>query len=122
METRKFCLSGLVLAAALAGCSAMPDQRVDGMPPLQVTEHMVEPGEIFGYCKGVMNWWHWVLLALPVACATINFEKRTCDIYVATTSSPNTIEHERRHCQGYDHGDSMQKVFDDWQMVRSHAQ
>lgn len=99
---------------ALSGCTMMPDQRVEGLPPLLVTEHVVEPGEIFGHCRGAMSWWHWAALAFPVACANIDFERRTCDIYVATNSPPETVEHERLHCQGYDHGGRIQEAFNSW--------
>lgn len=114
MESNQSKMPAIVLAAVLSACTHMPDDKVYGLPDLAITEHVVDAGEIFQHCKSAMSWWQWALLSLPMACATLDFERRTCDIYVAANSSPDTVEHERRHCRGYDHGGRIQSAYDAW--------
>ena len=42
---------------------------------------------------------------IPVACAQFDFVNRRCYVWYNADDPPSaaTIEHERLHCQGYDH-------------------
>ena len=108
-----------VLAIGLSGCSTMPDEQVEGFPPLLIIEHKVEASQILRHCHPAMRWWDWALLRMPLACARINFERRTCDIYTASDASPDTLIHERRHCQGYDHGKQLGAALRQWRQGAS---
>lgn len=39
---------------------------------------------------------------LSIACAEVNFIRRTCVIYTSVDWK-HVLEHERQHCEGYDH-------------------
>lgn len=102
------------LATSLLGCTGLPEQRVEELPPLQVYEHRVEASEILAHCRKAMDWWRWVLMTTPTACATVNFEKQSCDIYATADAPSDVLEYERRHCRGYDHGGQLRTAFNKW--------
>ena len=89
----------LILAALLAGCSTMGHERVDGWPALEIVEHRVAAEEMMERCRKYTGFG-----ALPLACAEFNLVTRRCDIWLSKNFAPRAvIEHERLHCQGYDH-------------------
>lgn len=59
----------------------------------------------------------------PLACAEINLYAGTCDIWFSADFPPgdSIIEHERLHCQGYDHigGNLLKRAHAEWQNRRS---
>jgi hypothetical protein len=104
------------LAASLIGCSAMPHVQVEGWPELKITQHRLSPGEVIAYCGEAMHMGPAVILFAPMACATVNLDSLTCDVYVSALADtfPALLAHELLHCAGKDHGDSFQNYYDEW--------
>lgn len=104
-------------AIALAACvlSACTTIDVDRAPPadwpaLDTRVHHVEnvaiecaPYTAFG--------------SIPFACAVIDFKANTCTIWTAV-SWQFVMEHERRHCLGYDHPDES-TLRDAWEAFKA---
>ncbi len=95
-------LLGATLAAALcAGCNTMIDhEKVEGWPQLALYEHYVPNLQMRERCVKYTP-----IGASPLACAEFNFVERRCDIWYSADFPPSkaVIEHERLHCDGYDH-------------------
>lgn len=106
--------AAIAAPAILAGCvSTQIDQHTKpprDWPALRVIEHHLMVGEVYDRC------WQYVspgmkvaavlLLAPPIVhgCAEIDFRMGECHIYVrGDIPEPDVLEHERLHCQGYDH-------------------
>jgi hypothetical protein len=91
---------GLAFLLALAGgCATIAHERVDGWPELQIVEHRVPAEEMLERCRKYTGFG-----ALPLACAEFNLVTRRCDIWLNKSFAPQAIlDHERLHCQGYDH-------------------
>lgn len=100
-----------VAAIAATGCSMAPHKQIEGLQDLHTTHKVVEPGEIWRECQDSINV---NLLAWPLACAKIRFAEHTCVTVTATNSTPDTVEHENLHCQGFDHGAGIQEAYDAW--------
>lgn len=97
---------------ALTGCTGMQAQVAD-WPALEIRTHTVAAGEIFGRCAPYIPVWQRLLGVLPLACAEIDLSAATCDVYIADTSTPDTIAHELEHCRGADHNGVLQAALDD---------
>lgn len=93
-------------------------QRIEGWPVLEERIHRVDAEKIWPYCKAAMTPLHWVLLALPVACAYFDFEAGTCDVYVAKDTGEHMIEIELLHCRGWHHDQRMFDYFERWRKER----
>src|SRR6185503_10386594 len=90
-----------LLLVLLAGCSSIDHVKVDGWPALEVVERYVARSELHERCKEYVTGF----AMLPVACAQFDFVNRRCYVWYNADDPPTaaTIEHERLHCQGYDH-------------------
>ena len=97
-------LLGGVLVASLAGCGAMPLGGVEddwhsapSHPPLPsynvVVDHSEQP-KICGNDPGKELY----------GCAQRMVSANVCIIYTAAKPADWLLEHERKHCAGYDHG------------------
>lgn len=93
----------VLLAALLAGCSAIAHQRVGGWPELQVVEHYVPHAEMRDRCMRYVGFG-----ASPEACAEFDLAGRKCHVWYSADFPPQRFirEHERLHCAGYDHAGS----------------
>jgi len=89
-----------ILAALLAGCSAMGHQRVEGWPALEIVEHYVPHTEMRDRCAPYVGFG-----MSPEACAQFDLAAGKCHIWFSAEFPPQRfiVEHERLHCAGYDH-------------------
>lgn len=87
-------------AAALAGCTMIGHQKVEGWPQLTIHEHYVPHHVMRDKCVKYTPWG-----MSPEACAEFNLAELRCDLYFSADFPPPKffIEHERMHCAGYDH-------------------
>jgi len=46
------------------------------------------------------------LLVQILACANVDFDTMTCDIYFPIGEAQSVMDHELKHCQGWDHAGS----------------
>ncbi len=55
--------------------------------------------------------------AKALGCARVNFDKKTCTIFLKEDSTQSTLLHEQWHCEGWDHreGDALHQGFLRWQ-------
>lgn len=103
----------ILLALLLAACTPMPHKKVVGpdWENYKVTEHKLGCWEMFRYCSPLpfpIN----PLLVAPLGCATIDFDRKTCDIYTCAISPGFVLRHERKHCAGWDHNGQLQRAWD----------
>jgi hypothetical protein len=85
---------------ALQGCTIVGHQQVQGWPQLAVVEHYVPELQLRERCV------KYVAFGMsPQACAEFDFAARRCDLWFSADFPPtqSMVEHERLHCQGYDH-------------------
>lgn len=101
MKPRALFSLGLV-AGFLMACTIMPTHRVPNWPQLTIKTHVVEAGQIWTHCKDTLPAWAVIMLAPPVACAWVNLGALTCDVYVTDTTPPCDVQHELKHCLGYE--------------------
>ena len=92
----------------LTGCTVM-DMNVPppvGWPVLEVVEREVDD---IGVCDGGFG-------MLVLGCAFADFEAGKCDVYLVKDAPQWVREHERLHCDGYDHvgSDRVRTVFERW--------
>src|SRR3990172_3372055 len=88
----------------LAGGSGTPEVKVVGIEGLKTTEDHLSLPETVSICAARMG--IPVILAVlvtPIACATVNLEAWTCDLFYAMEGV--SLDHERRHCFGEWHDD-----------------
>lgn len=106
---------GMALLAYATACTPMPHKYVPGpaWEHYRVTEHRVGCREMLAHCLPGVPFPIKPLLVAPMGCATINFERQTCDIYTCALSPGFVLEHEREHCRGLDHGGQIQRAWDD---------
>jgi hypothetical protein len=96
-------LTMLTLLLACACAPVLEERKVDGWPALAVREHYVSHAEMRDRCTKYASFG-----GMAQACAEYDFRKATCDIWYSADFPPSRqiVEHERLHCQGYDHRDS----------------
>ena len=89
-----------LLAALLAGCTAIGHERVEGWPALEIVEHYVPHHEMRDRCVRYTGFG-----MSPEACAEFDLVHRKCHIWFSADFPPQPfiVEHERLHCAGYDH-------------------
>lgn len=90
----------ICLLVLLPGCTTVGHERVAGWPALEIVEHHV-PHHVMRarcapYAPPLMN---------VEACAQFDFATARCHIWFSADFPPPQafIDHERLHCQGYDH-------------------
>ena len=89
-----------LLAALLAACSTMDDKPVEGWPKLQVVEHYVPSAQMRERCSRYVGFG-----MMPEACSEFDLAGGKCHIWFSDDPMPPGFirNHERLHCQGYDH-------------------
>ncbi len=88
-------------AAVLAGCSTIDQhEKVAGWPELRIVEHYVPDAELRSRCAKYVPFG-----LFPEACAEFYFNRGECHVWYNADFRPQpyVMEHERLHCQGYDH-------------------
>jgi hypothetical protein len=90
----------LLLALGFQGCTIVGHERVAGWPQLAVYEHYVPEAQLRDRCSQYVGFG-----MSPQACAEFDFSRSRCDLWFSAEFPPtrSMIEHERLHCQGYDH-------------------
>jgi hypothetical protein len=84
-----------------AGCSTIDThERVAGWPQLKLVEHYVPDDVMRARCSKYVSFGF-----LPEACSEFYFDSGECHVWYNADYRPPqfVIEHERLHCQGYDH-------------------
>ena len=105
----------IVASLAIAGCTSMPDVKVEGLDGLKTTEHVMSQMDATLACAKFMGVpTAMAFLVLPLACARIYLEEWTCDIYYALATADISLEHEREHCRGKWHNDDLREYRDAW--------
>ena len=100
------------LAAAIsllaAGCTTIGHEKVQGWPRLEVVEHYVPYEAMAARCQKYVGFG-----MTPLACAEFDFVAHRCHLWFNESFAPRAVvEHERLHCQGYDHaGESTMRDF-----------
>ena len=74
-------------------------EKVAGWPELAVVEHYLPHKLMLARCA------RWANGLAPLACAEFDFAAARCDIFYSAERRPSRelVQHERLHCQGYDH-------------------
>jgi hypothetical protein len=101
------------------GCaSGLEHRKVEGWPQLTVREHHVPHSEMRDQCTKYASFG-----GMTEACAVYDLGAGTCDIWLSADFPPSEaiVEHERLHCQGYDHvGETyMERLLARWKRFRS---
>ena len=89
-----------VLALLLSACTFIGHEKVAGWPALEIAEHYVPEVQMRERCV------KYVAFGMsPQACAEFDFARNRCDLWFSADfpPTPAMVEHERLHCQGYDH-------------------
>lgn len=109
--------AGLLLALAVAGCTAIGEKRVQGWPALKVIEHHVSHKEMRNRCAQYVD-----ALSSPEACAEFFFAEGECHIWFSADFPPPEFvkHHERQHCLGYEHAgeDEMTEMLRSWRRTK----
>lgn len=88
-----------LLVLALAGCTTIGHEKIEGWPELTVVEHRVPARDMRERCRKYVGF-----LQTPLACAEINLATKRCDIWLDAGFAPAwVVEHEHLHCKGFDH-------------------
>ena len=93
-------LVSLGLALLACGCTTVGHEKVEGWPALQVVEHHVPHETMLRRCSKYVGFG-----MVPLACAEFDFAAARCHIWYSIEEPParSIEEHERLHCEGYDH-------------------
>ena len=91
----------LLALTGLSACHTMIDEhsRIADWPDLQVRDNVVSFAEVVRRCGKYTSIVSWP----PVACAEIHFDTRICNIWRMEDADSFVMEHERAHCNGYQH-------------------
>jgi hypothetical protein len=98
---------------AVTGCTIIGHEKIPDWPSLEVREHYVAHHIMRDKCS------RYVAFGMsPEACAEFNLNAGTCDIWYSADfpPGPGVVEHERMHCEGYDHigGQVLRKLHAAW--------
>lgn len=91
----------LIAAVASSACAPLSTKPV--RPPLPPVVERIPDGEIYAKCFRAFPLWQHILFfpLLPLGCS--ERDGRTCTIWAGETATDSVIEHEKKHCQGYEH-------------------
>jgi hypothetical protein len=90
----------LPLLVLLATEGAIDHERVEGWPELEIVEHHVPHAVMRSRCAKYVGFG-----MAPIACAEFDLAGGRCHVWFSADFPPSksVLEHERLHCQGYDH-------------------
>ena len=103
----------ICVCLSLAGCTTI-DKQIVGWPKLSIKKHEMTFFDVQGKCWKHMPIAYKLLGGFAMACAEVNLDAGTCDIYHMKNPSKTDIDHEISHCNGGDHDGILQKYFDSW--------
>lgn len=110
----------VLLGVVLSACTIVGHEKVAGWPVMQIVEHHVPEAEMRERCAKYVGFG-----MSPQACAEFSFAARRCDLWFSADFPPTRamVEHERLHCEGYDHigMGSMADMLAAWQASDSAA-
>lgn len=106
-------LALLTFILLLSACTTI-DKQIKDWPKLTIKKHEMTFFDLQGKCWKHMPVMYKLLGGFAFACAEVNLDAGTCDIYHLHSPSKTDIEHEESHCTGGDHDDILQKYFDGW--------
>jgi hypothetical protein len=103
--------TALLIMLSLCACTTLGAGRLEGWPMLRIVEHRVSEFELRERCTPYMGFGF-----APQACAEIYLSDLTCHVWLSASFPPPRfiVEHERRHCEGYDHvrGKAVQRIWE----------
>ena len=98
----------------MGGCTTI-DRQIAGWPQnIRITRHEMTFFEVQGKCWQHMPMAFRLMGGVALACAEVNLDAGTCDIYHMRNPSKADMEHEESHCNGGDHDGILQEYFDRW--------
>lgn len=104
----------LLLLLMLTGCTTI-DKQVVGWPSgIKVVKHEVSFWDVQKKCWEHMPIAYKLLGGVAMACAYVNLDTLTCDVYHMPSPSKADVDHEVSHCNGGDHDGILQRYFDAW--------
>ena len=89
----------LAALAALSGCAVTVHEQWDAAPkhpPLPAVNVVVAATDLAGVCGNYPG-------MKLYGCAKRDYARRVCVIYTAAQPAQWLLEHERKHCDGWDH-------------------
>lgn len=92
---------GAAYLLTLVSCSLIDThKRVEGWPILRLVEHYVPDSVMKERCAKYVPFGF-----MPEACAEFYFAQGECHVWYSADYPPThyVMQHERLHCQGYDH-------------------
>jgi len=101
----------ILIAVLLSGCTTI-DTQVKDWPELEIRTHELSFFGVQGKCWKYMPLIYKLLGGITKACAEINFDTGTCDIYHLSNPLPEDMDHEVSHCKGGDHDGILQAYAD----------
>lgn len=107
-----------MLIVLLAGCTTTLRHAAmdyNNPPPAdwpKLREHIysIQHADLARYCKTSAE-----NAAKSVSCAVINFAVNTCSIYITEKALPDSLQHEREHCLGYNHVGDLNRSRNAWE-------
>src|SRR3990167_1756099 len=100
-----------ILSVLISGCTTI-DTQVKDWPKLEIRKHELSFFGIQGKCWAHMPFVYKALGGFALACAEIDFDKGTCDIYHMQNPTQTDLDHEISHCNGGDHNGILQAYSD----------
>ena len=114
------CISRTVLAVlALSACSTIDySRRVEGWPELTVDVRRVTSAEVRDACGKYS-----AAFSSAMACSEFFLTEKVCRVWFPNDLPGDTAfleDHERAHCQGFDHpgSDAMKRMLEAWKGTR----
>ena len=97
---KRHAVAAILFPLFLGACTTIGHEKVEGWPQLTVVEHYVPHHVMRDRCVKYTPFG-----SSPEACAEFNLAELRCDLWFSADFPPPKafIEHERMHCQGYDH-------------------
>lgn len=87
-----------LISLLLTGCAVFEptyDWQHSGREPLPMTLHQVSQDQVQALCCNTDIYVR--------ACAWRDYEKKFCGVFFSTMPSADDLEHEKKHCDGWNH-------------------
>jgi hypothetical protein len=104
----------ILISFFMIGCSTIGGY-IDDWPELEIKVHKYSSYQINQKCWSSLSLSQKLIGSVALGCATIDLDKKTCDIYIASNSPEYIVNHEIAHCKGGDHPDhGIEEFFEHW--------
>jgi len=101
----------LLICLLITSCSTWHPQ-VENFPKLKIQVHEVdgflELQRSCGYAQ--LPLWQKLMGGFVLGCSFWDIRKETCEIYIPKNGPDWILEHELKHCDGYDHDGTMEEI------------